>query len=46
LTGGVDAHAVDAFTLQPFPGSRPDLIVDPKATNRQGFKRTIAQLPC
>jgi hypothetical protein len=32
-TGGDDAHVLDALHLQPIPGGRPDLIIDPRATN-------------
>ena len=38
-TGGdVDVHAVDALHLRPFPGSRPDLIFGPKASDNRGFE--------
>ena len=37
-TGGDDAHAVDALHLRPFPGGRPDLIFDPKASDNRGFE--------
>jgi len=38
-TGGDDAHAVDALHLRPFPGGRPDFIVDPKASDNRGFEK-------
>jgi len=37
-TGGDDVHAVDALHLRPFPGSRPDLIFGPKASDNRGFE--------
>ena len=31
-------HVVDALHLRPFPGGRPDLIVNPKASNNRRFE--------